>query len=366
MEKFPSSLLAVTLLFSTCMYQPRRWVKQGIVPNSDQLTRSLGTGNAHLKIVYTGCGGLVIAKGKEVFMTDPYYTSHRFRSTFGEIQPDPKNRQRVLERLKAVDIDPKDIGTVLVSHSHYDHLEDLPGLLAGNYLAEDAKIIGSKSASCTVGQFLGTHPFIDACPKSYIPGDPPATPSDWIPLSEHMRVLPIHSQHADHFYFGIHHMQGATDCRHFQNYDDPNESNKTDHWREGCTYSYLVDVTTDEGKILRIFIQTSSCNPPFGFPSQNDLEKKPVDLAIICVASHAYAKDYPGALLKHLRPKQAMLVHWEDFFFRSMYDPKIKNVALTRLPPYMKKLAHHFGVDLAHLHEKAFMPKPLTLVDIQY
>lgn len=363
-------VLAVTLssllLLFNCSHRTYRWIIKGIIPNTDHISRKLGKGNHKLKILYTGCGGLLIEHGTDVLMTDPYYTSHRPKQVFNKIHPDSSNLKKVMERVVNAGIDPKKITTVLISHSHYDHLEDLPGLLAGKHLATKVKLIGSKSTSCTVTNFLAGHEFINVDSTCYLQGKPKAEEASWLKISDRIRILPIHSQHADHFYGGISRMSGLTICKNFENYTKPNDETVTDHWREGGTFSFLIDLINDDKKTLRIFIQTSSCSPPSGFPPPEDLKEKSVDLAILCVASHAYADKYPNELLSHIKPRQVALIHWEDFFFKSMYVPDPKNVALTAIAPFMKKMRKHYKVDAEHLKDSIVMPRPLTLVEWIY
>jgi hypothetical protein len=358
------AFILLSLLFG-CKINAKRG--SALLIKKDTSIRLGGTSTHSLKLLYTGCGGLVISSGANVLMTDPYYTGHSFfHAPFGHIRIDSNNTNKVLDSIRSKIADPKKINHVLVSHSHYDHLEDLPWLLDKRKLSDTAKIIGSPSASCMVQQFMGAATFTNADSSVHLQNPARASSGKWIKLSETMRVMPIEAQHAPHLGC-VHMMKHCTYCPNFENRKNASSKTRALNWREGRTYSFLLDIwDASKRDTLRIFIQTSSCNPPFGFPPATELGKKKVDVAILCVASYAWVNNYPEAILSLLKPKQTILVHWEDFF-KDMYVDHPKGVSGTRFKPFMKRLRRHYNVpNNDSLRKHLVMPEPLRLLEIRY
>jgi len=93
---------------------------------------------------------------------------------------------------------------------------------------------------------------------------------------------------------------------------------------------------------FRIFIQSSSCAPTAGIP--DFLAKdEPVDLAFIGVASANNVRDYPMGLLRAIRPRYVVFIHWEDFF-RS-YDKKPGIVRATNFKKFLSRYEEVMGKD---------------------
>jgi hypothetical protein len=362
-------LIAVVFVLASCAGSAGKWEK--VIPDSSATSIILNdASHGRLKLLYTGCGGMLISYDNEAILTDPYYTGHSLLNVrFNGIKIDTANTFKVLNAARRAGVDPKNIATVLIAHSHYDHLQDLPYLLDNDLLNERVTVVGDTSTYCTISRFMKPEQrFINTAsigplPKSKAPR--------WIKASTHMRVMMIEADHAPHIGIGKNFtlMQGST-CENgkLKNFDDPLEKTPAFGWREGHVYSWLIDVLDDYGNIeLRMFMQSSSCNAPLGFPPVEVLAEHKVDIAIIGVASAQNVDHYPQALLGNLKPQKVILIHWEDFF-RDLYDDEAKTVRLTCFNKFFKGLEQQYECSsIEDLARRGFMmPKPLTLIEVKY
>jgi len=358
-------LLVVSAALASCARSAKKLVRQGVIPDTNVYTLSLNqqVTQEKIRVLYTGCGGLVIFRGNEAVMTDPYYTGHHWWNLLWK-KPDPKHNQKILEKINSIDT-AKHVSAVMISHSHYDHLEDLPYLLHNNSLNDRLKIIGDSSTHCTVASFMKPgHTFIYSDNTAYRHGSP--DPLNWIQISEHIRVLVIASDHAPH-YRGLHALKGNSCNQKRPALKKPGSRSSAGSWREGKTFSFLIDIMDDANTkpVLRLYVQSSSCLPPNGFPPQYLFAEKKVDLAFIGVASFANVEPYPKDILQWLEPEKIVLIHWEDFF-RNFYREKQKTLRLNKVDRFIRSLQLQYNnPDIRDLNKRVSMPKPLTEIKIE-
>jgi L-ascorbate metabolism protein UlaG (beta-lactamase superfamily) len=265
-----------------------------------------------VQVKYLGAGGVVIRRGADVLLTAPFFSNPSIlRVAFGEIAPRPDQIERFLSRTGN---SLADATAVLVGHAHYDHLMDVP-YIKNNYLPR-ATIYGSETMKNTLEAVPELRGHVMSVESKAGTDQQPGT---WQPAGPRLRFMALRSEHAPiiaHVKF----FEG--------NYTEPLQQLPTRAfgWREGQTLAYLIDFLSADRKTVefRIHYQDAASNEPFGFPPPfvDPGDDRPVDLAILCMPGFDQVKDYPEAIVKRLKPRFVVIIHWENFFELLPDDPQ--------------------------------------------
>jgi hypothetical protein len=254
-------------------------------------------------LTYLGTGGWLVRHGDAALLTAPFFSNP------GVVEV---GVARLVADTAAVDrhLPPvSDVPAILVGHGHYDHLMDVPYIARRK--APQARIYGSTTV---VNQLRGDR---ELDPARLVAVEDEAgdadTPGRWHTTPDgRIRFMPLRSEHAPHL-LGIRLFHGEVTA--------PMEAlpTRAHEWIDGPTLAWLIDLLDEDGEtvLLRIHYQDAASRPPHGFPPDDGI---PVDVVILCPAGSGTAPGYPDALLDRLRPRVALLGHWEDFF-RPMSAP---------------------------------------------
>lgn len=292
-----------------------------------------------INVQYLGVGGYLFRYGKSALMTAPMFTNPSLfkLASLTRLKTDEELADRLLPSVEDVEI-------ILVGHTHYDHLMDVPYIMKKH--VKKSVVYGSE----TMGHIMAA-----AVDKSRIVtvGKYAAkgkTPGQWIyNRNRTIRFMAIESEHAPHF-------AGFKLLPERPYKKDLKRLPRTVFgWVEGETYAYLIDFLDEHGDVaFRVHYQDAASNPPFGFvPDLPVDEQKRVDLAILCVASFTQVNNYPEGIVSAIRPKNIILGHWEDFF-RNQKKP-VKVLRTTNVRAFVKRLEAVLPED-----SQWFMPMPFT------
>jgi hypothetical protein len=363
MMKKLSLLLLFFILGCSFSEYPRKWEEKGIALHETKAIIKTGEKGKKLKVMYTGCGGVVIDNGSEAIATDPYFSNQPFMNIqLGKIWTKPEAVASGLQSLNRAGIDVGKIKHVFIEHSHYDHLMDVPWLLSEKVFNDSVKIYGGETTYNILKPFLRSN-FVNVDTFTHHPKNLLTKTGKWIQINSKVRVLPIESSHAPHF-LKIEMMSGEVGERGIEGLSLATDTTKATRWKRGNVYSYLFDFLS-EGKIeQRIFIQSSSCEFPYGVPPSSELAERKVDVAFIGVASAQNVKDYPQSLIKLLNPEKIVLIHWEDFFLP--YGRPPKTVRFTNFNRFFKRLSKAMNLKVDQMKGKVLMPKPGMVLEIEY
>lgn len=270
-----------------------------------------------VRITYLGVGGVLMRRGSDAIMTAPFYSNPSLKQVgFWQI----KSSRNLIDRfLPPV----ADVKAILVGHSHYDHLMDVPYI--ARVKAPQALIYGNNTM---------TH--ILAAPKAGIARARTVgldgSMGAWVTIpGTRIRIMPLRSEHAPHF-FGIKLYQGEVP-------EDLSELPKTAYgWLEGQTLAFLIDFLDQDGRPeFRIHYQDSASNPPWGFPPAQELASKGVDLDVLCVASFQQVNKYPQGIIGWNKPARVLMAHWEDFF--TPQTEPLAPVPQTDVPKFVDRVS---------------------------
>jgi hypothetical protein len=254
-----------------------------------------------VQVRYYGAAGYHVKRGKDEFLFAPWLSAPSFgvvaaSEVVGGMRPDPA---RISDGLSGTDISRS--AAILVGHSHYDHLMDVPEV-ARKY-APNARIVCSKnSANILAGESDGA----DLVARTVLVDD---RLGQWIPIpGTRVRVMALQGDHPPHL-LGIEFYTGTV--------DQPRTSppDRGSDWKCGPTDVFLVDFLDQAGKVsYRIYYQDASPVPPKGSVPAAVLAEHRVDLAIYCMSLHEHVKNFPIELTKQLDPRVIVMGHWEDIF----------------------------------------------------
>lgn len=355
-------------IFLSCLFpkKPTKFQKEGIFPIDKKIEINLGQHGKEIKVLYSGSGGVVVDYGKEALITDPYFSNNPFMSIMlGKIWTRPYFITTGLKRFEQVGISPSKINHVFIAHSHYDHLLDLPFIYQKKLMGESLRIYGSASTYNVMQRFIDSDSvFINIANSAFYPFKSKTSGYNWISISDKVRVLPIESAHAPHF-LKIHLMEGTIRKEGIKDFNSPTDKTRAKHWKTGGVFSFLIDYVENDSILLRLFIQSTSCAPPYGLPPQSEISKRKVDVAFIGVASTQNVKDYPKTLLNFIEAQKIVLVHWEDFF--RDYTKPARTVRLTNVKKFFKRVKEAYGdIGFGNLKGKVIMPPPGTVFHLKY
>lgn len=281
-----------------------------------------GGGEEEVVVRYLGVGGWLFRRGDAALLTAPLFSNPGLlRVGFWTIRSDTARVDRFLPEVR-------DVEAVLVGHAHYDHLLDVPYVLRGP--APRATAYGSR----TMAHILAGAPGV--ADRRVVPVEEragsPERAGQWTYVSEgRIRFMPLLADHSPHL-LGVHLWKGEV-RRDLE--ELPAVAWK---WLEGRTLAYLIDFLDPDGTVaFRIHYADAASDPPAGFlPPLAPGDRRPVDLAILCPAAFEQVDGYPEGIVGHLRPRHAMMGHWEDFF-RPRTEP-LRRVPFTNLFEFLDRL----------------------------
>lgn len=345
---------------ASCTHSITKFYPEIIPKQSEAVLPILKEGKRELNLVYLGSGNLVLEQNGEAVLTDPFFSNQKLLNLPGKIKSSSRQYNSWKTNYEYF-LSPSVVKAGLVSHTHYDHAMDLPLLLENRYFTNLNVVYGNSYLPQILQNFReeGVRLAELTSDEVFDPGSKSDKSYNWISVTPRIRFLPILSNHAPHTKKKLF-MDKPLNADYF---DDhliySNSKTKAFKWSTGETYSFLIDFI--DADTLRVFIQTSASRHPYGFPPDEELHKKAVDLAILCYASAPNVDQYPNALINQIQPKKVMFVHWEDFFRTP------KSFDDQRLVRGTKPKKVRQRIDLLGKPKDYFiMPKPGTRLKVKY
>ena len=284
-----------------------------------------------VQFTYLGVGGFLIRAGGEAVMTAPSFSHPALMAVATPLWPihsDSAAVDRELRRYLGATLAPlANVHAILVGHSHYDHLMDVP-LVARRYLP-DATIYGTLT---TKRILMG-----DATMRAHASRIDSLYPADSVVASawhvgrwiysptRRMRFMAVQSSHAPNWWF-------ITMARCHARHDRTSLPRTAWGWCLGEPVSYVIDLLDESATpVFRIFYQDAATQPlDVVLPPFTGADRRPVDVAIVCAGNFKKVPDYPTLLLAALRPRYVILGHWEDFFHDQGDSPSPVRLTDTR------------------------------------
>jgi hypothetical protein len=199
------------------------------------------------------------------------------------------------------------VGAILVGHSHYDHLGDLPAVARAT---PNANLYVNRSG---VNALAGPDPALEPrlCELDSLAG------KGWIHLQDAgghplpFRILPVRSSHAPHVLSLT--LWGGETGRESR----PWNRRRHGALQAGQPFAFVIDLleeaAPDARVRFRIYAQDAASQAPLGLPPRAERGDPPYDLAVVCMASTQWVTGHPERLLERVAPRHVLVTHYENF-----------------------------------------------------
>jgi L-ascorbate metabolism protein UlaG (beta-lactamase superfamily) len=271
-------------------------------------------------VQYLGAGGFLLKRDQDVLLTAPLFSNPSLLEIALDhsVRPDTELIDRYFP------LDGEQARAILVGHSHYDHLLDVPYIALRR--AKQADIYGSETMARLLAPIAralqAKTPPTRIVVMDKLAGDG-RTPGAWQRIGERMRIMALRSAHSpplalklrvaltQELQLPVHLWRGGfvpEDLRELPR--SPSE------WVQGPVFAYLIDFLDEGGQVaFRVYYRDSGATPQSGYAPESLLREGPVDLAILCPGGRPTPQAHPEqTLLQALRPRAVLVAHWENLF----------------------------------------------------
>ena len=374
-----ASLAAVLALAPACKHFDFPFAAN---PPSNLIKTSMPHGAVDVR--YLGSGGFLIKRGQAVLMTAPLFTNPYLPDYFLGKKLRPRRKfvrdfvdsvNRIADGAAGTEFaaELKAVTLVVSGHAHYDHLLDVPAVVAAEFM-NGPTVLTSLTGKRTLTFYQvpnlialnePTDNYVDfttlsACDSvSEGCSMPGGAKGKWWPSAggtqAGIRVLAVSSDHPPQlggvlFWPGCH---AAPLTR---------EPTSLEDWRVGEVIAFLIDFLDTSGQVAyRIYYEDAPLPPCRRAPlkAQVEADKHEVDLALLCTGNY---KEVPGTAgtVCDLGAREVILHHWEWFFDETTYGKRHLQGLPGSLPDEYRILVaqqlQSLGVDHPDDHIKVLAP----------
>lgn len=325
----------VVLLFAACSaHKGKLLQKAGYVAPGNKEVSIITSPKNTLSISYFQCGGICIKSGNDVVLVDPFASNP---SIVSKVKTDTAAVGLIMKGINRADIK-----AILVSHSHYDHLMDVPYIM-NTYCPPTTKLFVNHTGVQIAKRLqVDSTKIIDV---EHTLG--------FTNVSSTIRVLPIISSHPPHI---------GNRKLYDGEYRPNTKPAQKSFWRCGKPYAYLIDIMDGTEVSFRLMVQTSASNEASANLPDSLLKAKGVDILIMPVALYSKTPGYPASVLNIIKPKYTIIGHWENFFrpYKKLTAKPYQVAGGTDVMAFAKTMEQLVGKDKFHI------PMPGSSITIEY
>ena len=269
-----------------------------------------------------GSGGLYVRWRGEALLVGPQFSNPGLvRAAFGKSEFD---RARIARGLAPLDV--AAVRGILIGHSHYDHIGDVPVVARSPYATR-----GRIYVNATGEKLLNAYSDLQARTTIIRAGDV-------FDVSPSFRVRVIESSHAPQICPGSRWpcVYASGDVEDAWTTEWPRH--RLYRFRGGQTFAFDIEVRDADQTRFRIYYNDSSSGASFE-------KTDSYDLAVLTMAQWRWAKgNYPDDLLETLKPGHVLVSHWDNFFSKNEENFRfVGNLSDKSAAEYLKLVDKHAG-----------------------